>query len=192
MAPALVPVDRAREYVPADVAVVPVLPGLTPGGLIGVTYEPGSTLAYSELVVMCALVRSGGRIGGWISHIWVDDEQSVSGGREIWKLPKELADFAVDRPPSGVQRFTATAEGKTLVRIAASPSRFSVPQPGLLPMISGEGSERGFTLGKGTFQGGPARVRVEIPADSPFAGLGMRQLPVALCGRAQLEMPAPK
>ena len=59
-------------------------------------------------------------------------------------------------------------------------------------MISGEGAERGFTLGRGTFHGGPARVRVEIPADSPFAALGLRQLPVALCGCAQLEMPAPK
>jgi hypothetical protein len=66
-----------------------------------------------------------------------------------------------------------------------------VPLPGLLPFISGHESERGLTLGRGVVYGGPARVRVEIPPESPFAALGMRPLRVALSGRARLEMPAP-
>jgi hypothetical protein len=190
--PALVPLERAREVVPRDAQVVPVAPGRTLGGLIAVTYEQGSTLTYSELVASAALVRAGRRIGGWISHIWVDSEASVSGGRSIWKLPKELAEFALDRPGDGVQRFTARAEGATLVRIAAAPPRLRAPLGGLVPMISASdgGARHWFTLGRSGLRSGPARVKVEIPADSPFAELGLRPLPVAIAGRAKLVMDA--
>ena len=55
-------------------------------------------------------------------------------------------------------------------------------------MLSGGG----LTLGRGTIRGGPARVRVDIPPDSPFAGLEMRPLPVGLAGHAAITMPAPR
>jgi hypothetical protein len=173
--PALVPMERAREHVPERAAVIPVVPGGTLGGLVSVTYEHGSTLSYNELVVICGLARVGARVGFWVSHIWVDDERSVSGGREIWKLPKELATF------------DSTA-AHPAVRIAATAPRFKLRQPGLVPMLSAGG----LTLGRGTMRGGPARVRVEIPPGSEFADLGMRPLSLGLAGYADLTMPAPK
>jgi len=191
--PALVALERARTEVPADVEVVPVAPGLTAGGLIAVTYEEGSTLTYSELIASPALVRSGRRVGGWISHIWVDSEQSVSGGRSIWKLPKELASFSHERRSDGTQRFEATDEnGVPLVRLAASAPRVTapVPLPAAVPMISGEAGSHFFTLGRSSMRVGPARVRVEITADSPFASAGLRPSPVTLAGHASLVMPA--
>jgi hypothetical protein len=191
--PALVPVERARIEVPAGVEIVPVAPGLTAGGLIAVTYEEGSTLTYSELIASPALVRSGRHVGGWISHIWVDSEHSVSGGRSIWKLPKELASFSHDRRDDGTQRFEATdANGVPLVRLAAGAPRLTAPAalPAAVPMISVEAGAHFFTLGRSSMRTGLARVRVEITADSPFASAGLRPSPVAVVGYASLVMPA--
>jgi acetoacetate decarboxylase len=89
----LVEVTQAEKYIPKDLEIVQVLPGKTIGGLVLGRYEPGSTLTYGELIVVPALVRQGGNIGAWISHIYVDDLTSVAGGREIWGLPKEEAQF---------------------------------------------------------------------------------------------------
>jgi hypothetical protein len=188
--PALVPLVRAREVIPDDLQVVPVAPGRTLGGLIAVTYEPGSTLAYSELVVIAGLVRSGRRVGGWISHIWVDSQESVNGGRSIWKLPKELADFELDRPADGTQRFTARANGVTLVRIAAASPRAEAPLGSLVPAISAGEGAHWFTLGRSGMRAGPARVRVEMPSDSPFASLALRPSGIGIAGAAKLIMDA--
>lgn len=68
-------------------------PGWTFGGVYCAHYGAGSTLEYLELIVIPGLVRRGHRLGAWISHIYVDDAQSVAGGRSIWALPKELAEF---------------------------------------------------------------------------------------------------
>jgi hypothetical protein len=191
--PALVPLENARRAVPSSLQVVPVAPGHTMGGLIAVTYsDPDSTLNYSELIACPALVRSGRHVGGWISHIWVDDQQSVNGGRGIWKLPKELAEFQVDRRDDGSQRFAARADGTTLVRIAAARPRLRAPLTSLVPMISASdgGATHWFTLGRSTLRAGPARVSVDIPPESPFADLGLKPAPVATAGRAKLVMDA--
>jgi acetoacetate decarboxylase len=192
--PALVPIATARRVIPDSLRVVPFGPGHTLGGLIGVTYEPGSTLSYSELVVCAGMVRSGRHVGGWISHIWVDDQESVNGGRGIWKLPKELAEFELDRRADGSQRFAARADDTTLVRIAAAPPRLKTPLGALVPMISASdgGAQHWFTLGRSGMKAGPARVKVEIPPESPFAELGLKPSAVGTAGRAQLTMDAAK
>ena len=57
-----------------------------------VRYLPGSTLVYDELIIATpALI--GARPGLAIEYIWVDSLASLWGGRRIWGLPKELADF---------------------------------------------------------------------------------------------------
>ncbi|MBI2796782.1 MAG: acetoacetate decarboxylase family protein [Gemmatimonadetes bacterium] len=88
----LVPASRVRHLVPAGLAVVQVLPGLTLASTLLSFYGPGSTLEYSELVVAPALVRCGAARGFWVSHIWVDNADSVTGGRRMG-LPKQLARF---------------------------------------------------------------------------------------------------
>ena len=172
-----------------DAQVVPVAPGLTAGGLIAVTYEQGSTLTYSELVVSTALVRAGRSVGGWISHIWVDSEQSVNGGRSIWKLPKELASFRHDPP---ARRFEASADGVTLLRVAAAAPRFRSPValPAVVPVVSGTAGSHWFTFGRSGLRAGAARVRVEIPPESPLAALGMRPAALGVSGHATLTMGA--
>jgi hypothetical protein len=53
------------------------------------------TLKYDELVIG-GFVRRGRRLGLFVYDIWVDDETSLWGGRRIWGLRKEMADFAWD------------------------------------------------------------------------------------------------
>jgi acetoacetate decarboxylase len=89
----LVDLARAKELVPADLEIISVLPGKTLGSLYLSVYEANSTLEYHELIVVAALVRYQGKIGSWVSHIYVDNLESVAGGREVWGLPKEMADF---------------------------------------------------------------------------------------------------
>jgi acetoacetate decarboxylase len=58
------------------------------GGAMLANYT-GGTLAYHELIVF--------RPGWVVSYISVDSEESLRGGREIWQLPKELAEFTYSR-----------------------------------------------------------------------------------------------
>ncbi len=122
-------VSQVRESVPAELSIVTALPGRTLGGILAVRYGSGSTLAYHELIVMPALVRHGTRVGGWISHIYVDDPRSCAAGREVWGLSKELAEFQWQTTARGMAvtvlpEKTHGQQSQALCRISASaPSR---------------------------------------------------------------------
>ena len=90
----LLDVERSRHFIPPELEIVSVLPGKTLGGIYLSAYEEGSLLQYNELIVVAGLTRYQNKIGSWISHIYVDNETSMAGGREIWQLPKEMADFS--------------------------------------------------------------------------------------------------
>jgi acetoacetate decarboxylase len=89
----LLNIESSLPLVPPELEIVSLLPGKTLGGVYVSTYQSGSVLEYNELIVAAALVRHQKQIGAWISHIYVDNEESVAGGREIWGLPKEIAQF---------------------------------------------------------------------------------------------------
>jgi hypothetical protein len=55
-------------------------------------YEEPSPLTYNEIMTT-VLVREGWRLRVSITHIWVDSEASRDGGRALWAIPKDLADF---------------------------------------------------------------------------------------------------
>ncbi|HEY9821570.1 MAG TPA: acetoacetate decarboxylase family protein, partial [Candidatus Sericytochromatia bacterium] len=86
----LIDIERVRPLIPTEFEIISVLPGKTVGGVYLSYYGSGSVLEYSELIVAAGMVRYSGKIGGWVSHIYVDNADSVAGGREIWGLPKEL------------------------------------------------------------------------------------------------------
>ncbi len=106
----------ARQFVPIDFDLVTVLPGKTLGCLYLSAYDWNSTLQYHELIVAPALVRYQGKIGAWISHIYVDNPQSVEGGRNIWGLPKQMADFTWDD-----RQVTVSQDSNCLCRVDRSP-----------------------------------------------------------------------
>jgi hypothetical protein len=80
-------------------ALEPVVAAGRATGMIGyVEYLPPSPLSYHELIWMPCQVRfrsSGGlvRRGYYVARMYVDDEATLAGGREIWGLPKTLAKF---------------------------------------------------------------------------------------------------
>ena len=89
----LVNIDQVRPLIPLELEIISVWPGKTLASVYLSNYGSGSVLEYSELIVAPAVVNYQSKIGGWISHIYVDNADSVAGGREIWGLPKELAEF---------------------------------------------------------------------------------------------------
>ncbi|MFC7308937.1 acetoacetate decarboxylase family protein [Streptomyces monticola] len=78
-------------------AAAPVLPGdvspLASRSLVAllIRYREG-TLSYDEFI-LGSLVRRGRRAGVYVHVIRVDDSQAMWGGRRIWGVPKEHAEF---------------------------------------------------------------------------------------------------
>lgn len=67
-----------------------------PRGVYGaafVSYEEGSPLTYSELLVARVLRTPAGERRVSITDIWVDSPASVAGGRGLWAIPKGLGEF---------------------------------------------------------------------------------------------------
>jgi acetoacetate decarboxylase len=162
-----------------EFVVVPAV--VTPralGGVLLANYTSG-TLAYHELIVF----ERASRRGMVISHIYVDDERSLRGGREIWGLPKELATFTYT--PT---RFEARQETVLLsARIRRRPGRLPLLVPA--PIVS----DAGATLGIARVKAAPALVTLDVPPDSPFAALGLNGTHLGLAGDdLRLTMPPPK
>lgn len=190
--------DRARALIPSCLNIVPAMPGRTLGGIYCATYEAGSTLEYSELIVIPGLVRHRHRVGAWISHIYVDEPLSIAGGRHIWSLPKEEASFR--QHPDGGK--TISQGGAVLCTLGNAGRRRT---PGLLlplmaPVISkGPGGRvRGTEedsihwfrgTGSAFFRTGGSFLYV--PPDSPFASLGLGNGQRIHLDRMDLLMHAP-
>lgn len=181
--PRLIDIDRARLFVPRDLDIVPVLPGKTLGMVFAAYYD--SDLSYSELIVAPALVRQG---GFWVSHIYVDNESSVAGGRDIWGLPKQLAHFGWH--PKGVDMH----QGERLLCAIDHPQPFyTLRLPLMTPSVSALGTALlaftshfraglGFSLGQLT-----------VPDESPFAALHLSQAaPMFHLRHLHLRVDAPR
>lgn len=93
---------------------------LRPAGVYGVafvSYEEGSPLTYSELLV-ARPVQEDGLKAVSITDIWVDSPASVAGGRGLWAIPKELSDFTLEssyRGPLTRTAWSASVERRPIV-----------------------------------------------------------------------------
>jgi acetoacetate decarboxylase len=167
----LVDIDRVRRFVPAELDIVAVFPGKTLGSVYISEYQLGSVLTYNELIIAPALVRDRAKIGGWISHIYVDNPDSAAGGREIWGLPKELAEFTrIDR------QITVKQQDKTLCRLSYSPNLFSELKITPKLTVGCFGNLNGNLLYfDNSFQGQISSIdsKLEIPESSSFASLDL-------------------
>ena len=158
-----------------------------PAGLYGaafVSYEEPSPLTYGELLVARPLRSPHGRRVS-ITDIWVDSPASVAGGRELWAIPKQLAELDHETAhdgPVGTTAWTARVDGRPLAtalfrdvsrRAPRLPFRAGLWHPGLPD--TGH-TERVATM-RGTAGLAPARARWTFHAYGPLGWLaGARQL----------------
>jgi acetoacetate decarboxylase len=162
-------VSRVRAFVPPKLSIAPVLPGKTMGGIYLAAYSVGSVLEYHELIVVCALVRYRRRLGAWISHIYVDNPRSVAGGREIWGLPKQLAEFTWDRPSGSA----AVWQGQNLLCTLKPERQLPLGRlPAFLPAFSRQAENLVWFKGTGTSRLALSRGAFVVPPSSPFSVLG--------------------
>jgi hypothetical protein len=161
---------------------------LRPGGVYGaafVSYEEGSPLTYSELLVARALPASAGK-GRKVSitDIWVDSPASVAGGRELWAIPKGLCDFDLDTSHRGPLSRTdwsaslgrAPIASATFTDVSRVAPRLPFRAGTWQPELPEGGGEKGAVL-QGTSKALPARARWDFAADGPLGFMrGARQL----------------
>jgi acetoacetate decarboxylase len=170
----LIDLDRARSFVPAGLEIVSVLPGKTLGSVYVSSYQSGSVLEYNELIIAAALVRDRSKkVGSWISHIYVDNSDSVAGGREIWGLPKEMAEFTWQD-----SNITVRQENRHLCSLNYQQnflSFLSLPQKLSGNSFGGLGSDLLWFQANFEAKVNLISTNLEIPSDSPFANLNLAQ-----------------
>lgn len=186
----LTDVQACQEVIPPDFEILNVWPGKAMGGVYLSRYEVGSTLEYSELIVVPAFVRYGGKIGGWISHIYVDSPASVAGGREVWGLPKELADFAWDDVEN---RVVVRQNDRVLCSFSHGNLGLSWTQSATVHSFGLRDREIVYFDGDLKAKTGFVRGQLDIPPESPFASLGLDQPWLVFgCDRLQFTAQIPQ
>lgn len=147
------------------------------------------TLRYDELLFSTP-ARLGLKMGGFISDIWVNDRASLWGGRRIWGLPKNLADFNWDE--TSVQ---ITDEHGLIAKISVDkrPSR----APLLWTPVPGFGClDQGWTYYIGSLWAhfGKSDMQVTEWSASRFNGLQSNTpiLSVAAKPFVEMQVPPPK
>ncbi|MGB3264867.1 MAG: acetoacetate decarboxylase family protein [Microcoleus sp.] len=194
----LIDVARVRALVPSELEIVSLLPGKTLGGIYISSYGLGSVMEYNELIVVSAIANYAGKWGAWISHIYVDNPNSVAGGREIWGLPKELAQFswegndAVKATPLGY-RVTVSQANRQLCSLNYSQQSLALPVPFSGNIFSTERSN--LLLFRGEFQSriGLIKGKLEVTEESHFSSLNLGQpLLTVACEDMRLIAGAPE
>jgi len=193
----LIDIQQVRPFIPPEFEIISVLPGKTIGGVYLSNYSSGSTLEYSELIIAPGIINYSGKVGGWISHIYVDNSESVAGGREIWSLPKELADFTWEKASQNSaksENMVSVSQGtNTLCQLRYNIPNFSFPVPFSGDVFSTKLNS--ILLFKGEFSAniGLCGSQLEIPIESPFASLGLeRPFLTFYCKNLRLVAGTPK
>lgn len=143
-------------------------------------YEEPSPLTYNE-IMSTVLVRKGWRPLVSITKIWVDSEASRDGGRALWAIPKDLADFGVRANSTYVASEGETTIGALDVHRARAlpvslPVGFSVAQD--------RDGELLVTPVRGRGRLGVARAGWTFNADGPMGYLAGRRAFLTLALRS--------
>lgn len=93
-------------------------------GTAWVVYEGDGVLRYNELV-SAVLVRRGARLMPCVTDAWVDSTASLEGGRRLWGIPKERAEF-VFGPAPAFRVWAGDARGE----VASAEFRRGITLPG--------------------------------------------------------------
>lgn len=136
-------------------------------GAAFVRYTPGGVLAYDELLIA---VPNGSRVT--IPQIWVDSAASMAGGRELWGIPKQLAEF----------ERTDTRDGATMAMgsVASIDARYGRPLlPGMrqVPLTTLQSFDGRRILSRNRVIGRVSRLRATwtFDPDGPLGYLAGRR-----------------
>jgi hypothetical protein len=176
----LIPVEQARLFVPMDVEIVHVVPGRTLAAVCAAYYAPGSALVYNELIVSPAVTRRGGTVSAWISHMYVDNADSMVGGREIWGLPKEMAQFRWREDRRGVDIWR---DGQGLCSLHSQRPFWLLPIPVIIPAFGVLNDALLSFIVAIVGRIGVAGIHLNVPTNSPFAALRLAENGLALSVR---------
>lgn len=169
----LLDVAHIRSLIPADLNILSILPGKTLGGVYIASYQAGSTLRYNELIVISGLIHQSSKVGGWISHIYVDHPDSIAGGRKIWGLPKQMAQFSWDLTQNlSVQ---VDQNGRSLCSIRCQWQSPPWPQSLSVPAFSLLGHKLLYFKGRANFHLRLAGLDLTVLPESPLNAVGLGQ-----------------
>lgn len=183
-------VDAKQLQLPAGFTPVTIA-GRAVGVLGLVEYRSPSPLVYAELVWMPCLVRAAGARGYFVEKMYVDSDASLAGGREIWALPKQKAQFSIAEDTATIE----TEDGTHLV-LELRHRGPSVHTAAGAATLQERGDEvvRFRGTGKTLIRSGGLRIREARGLDRWMGWAGARRLPglgVALDDFA-ITMHAPK
>lgn len=85
--------------------------------LLYVDYRESDCGPYRELIALGAGFDFGGETVPSITRIYVSTFESVVNGRANWGIPKDRADFTVERTATGGERVTVSREGRSFARL---------------------------------------------------------------------------
>jgi Acetoacetate decarboxylase (ADC) len=146
-------------------------------GLVGtawVEYQPGGVLQYRELL-SAVLVRHRARPAVSIVDIWVDSPASRDGGRELWGIPKELADLTIETAGGGTTGARALTEVGPIAQASISPGRRSPGRwPIRLSVIQLLGGQVKVTPVRGWTSIQRAKAAWQVEPTGPLSELGGR------------------
>lgn len=162
----LVREDAVRRLVPSDAKVVRVLPGRTVAMLYLSQYRQSPVGEYREFILAPALLWRGGRIGFWISHIFVDHELSLIAGRTLWSLPKQAASIQWS---AGCVR---VAGPQVRLQAVFTAPRATMRLPFVGAAMSGFGSSESWFPARGSARVGFARANIEVEDEIGLSELG--------------------
>lgn len=193
----LTDVERIRSFIPPEFEIISVLPGKTLSGVYLSSYGSNSVLQYSELIIAAGIVRYGSKIGGWISHIYVDNPISMVGGREIWGLPKELANFtwtkASDNASEYKNHVTVVQGEQRLCTFSYNPKSFGLYLPFRGNFFSVDLNSILAFNGKFESDFSLCESQLHIPVESPFSSLSLeRPLLTFFCENLKLVAGIPE
>jgi hypothetical protein len=104
----------AKDFVRTQGFVPPFLEGRYRGGfgaVMLVDYHTSDVGGYRELLFIPGVFDFGGKNYYSITKIYVSTMASVVNGRENWGIPKELADFDIQRLDEHSEQIRASANG---------------------------------------------------------------------------------
>ncbi len=182
----------AATAVPAGVRPARRLP-VTLAALVRYAETPVGP--YGEIAGSPVLFLDGLRPAGHVPFIAVDSEASAAAGRELWALPKLLAELAWPSGPlaAGTARATArAAAGDWSLAVHLRPRRARVPfaVAGRCVQRAPDGARVGFPVAAAGLAT-PARVRLQIAGSAAPAWLLGGAHPALVLSRTRLRIGHP-